>query len=1046
MQVQLQDADAESSTRRTSGQIYNPQSENDSRSSGRLNTCSTSNPSHSPNVATHDQDDPDEPLPSIETEPELGPTLTTDRDSALRARSPSFFISPPPSKNPFFTPSCTPVSKAAPVAESQVSSLDERMAALGLSRDSTPHQSLSRRTASPTRNSTHDQPSSPDIIPNGGYVAPISPTPILREPDGLQSSLPNKATHLSPRSPSPDIVMGDGASSPGSASRRRSGSRVDLTPHNVTEEEPPDATFHDPDFQLQLAISKGLVEDLVSILERSSLHNEPESRIRGLYLQAVKLSRYQHPSTRTVGLVGDTGVGKSSLLNSLLDRIGFARTGNSGVACTCVVTEFHYHENAKFALEVEYFTREEIRERFTELLRSYRSHHLHEHDDTRTTADHRGALQENAKAAKDTFCAAFGNYLAQNERFLLDYPEENVLQTLQTWAVSTGFPVGETNTAPRIEFARAEDCSNHLMELTSEPVDATEPSKWPFIRKIRVYLNAYILSKGLVLVDLPGLRDLNSARLNITERYLLECDEIFAVCNIGRATTNPSVKEVFELAKRASLSNIGIVCTYSDEILADEEEQVPDEGIRNEIRRLRGNVDDLDKIVRATEIELLDDTSDGDVDDDMKDQMTRNVMSLHTTLARTRLMRYLVTARNQKVTGELQKLYQNQVPTANLPVFCIGNKIYRENRDKPKTEALPYLQLSGILQVRRHCLSLVAEGQLRAATEYVTNAIPALLGSIELWIQAGAGSVGAERKQAIRGALDRIEEEFEAVSALAHAYADSLQGQALNSNSWREAAIDATAEWSGWNQATYIAFCRKYGNHETEATIIRRCWNEEAMQAMVTDMKAPWQKFRQDILRLQDGVSEAIENIFGRAVAQSAPPGLPKNSLRTLTVTLRHRKALLMTQVENLCGEFEKSVSILWTDASSGIRSSFMGQAMEQSYNTCISDGGRGSDKRRKATIRSGFGNDQLFPTIQRKFRNGFSKLSRDLDAKIQEAVTTHLAVVQRDVDTLRNENVVLESESDPKFRTLLETEVRKIRVQLNDAIAVYSRLAPPAS
>jgi len=67
-----------------------------------------------------------------------------------------------------------------------------------------------------------------------------------------------------------------------------------------------------------------------------------------------------------------------------------------------------------------------------------------------------------------------------------------------------------------------------------------------------------------VRTDDKGLRDLNSARLKITERYLLHCDEIFAVCNIGRATTDPSVKEVFELARRVSLSKIGIVCTKSD--------------------------------------------------------------------------------------------------------------------------------------------------------------------------------------------------------------------------------------------------------------------------------------------------------------------------------------------------------------------------------------------------------------------------------------------------------------------------------------------------
>lgn len=67
-----------------------------------------------------------------------------------------------------------------------------------------------------------------------------------------------------------------------------------------------------------------------------------------------------------------------------------------------------------------------------------------------------------------------------------------------------------------------------------------------------------------------GLRDLNSARRIITERFLLECDEIFVVCNIGRAVTDAGVESVFELARQARLSNVGIVCTRSDDIQADE--------------------------------------------------------------------------------------------------------------------------------------------------------------------------------------------------------------------------------------------------------------------------------------------------------------------------------------------------------------------------------------------------------------------------------------------------------------------------------------------
>jgi len=61
-----------------------------------------------------------------------------------------------------------------------------------------------------------------------------------------------------------------------------------------------------------------------------------------------------------------------------------------------------------------------------------------------------------------------------------------------------------------------------------------------------------------------GLRDLNTARRTITERYLLECNEIFAVCNIGRAVTDEGLQSLLEIARQAMLSNVGIVCTRSD--------------------------------------------------------------------------------------------------------------------------------------------------------------------------------------------------------------------------------------------------------------------------------------------------------------------------------------------------------------------------------------------------------------------------------------------------------------------------------------------------
>ncbi len=149
--------------------------------------------------------------------------------------------------------------------------------------------------------------------------------------------------YLDTPSPSPHRSKGHANRSPRSAHRRRSSSRLETTPHDVADEEPPHAPFHEPEFQQAFADAKKLVGDLASVLASSSLHREADSRIRALYQQAIDLSHFQSPIARTVGLVGDSGVGmssvmavervvsyrltgKSSLLNSLLDLDGFARS------------------------------------------------------------------------------------------------------------------------------------------------------------------------------------------------------------------------------------------------------------------------------------------------------------------------------------------------------------------------------------------------------------------------------------------------------------------------------------------------------------------------------------------------------------------------------------------------------------------------------------------------------------------------------------------------------------------------------------------------
>jgi len=128
---------------------------------------------------------------------------------------------------------------------------------------------------------------------------------------------------------------------------------------------------------------------------------------------------------------------------------------------------------------------------------------------------------------------------------------------------------------------------------------------------------------------------------------------------------------------------------------------------------------------------------------------------------------YLIRARNSSVITQLNNHYRAQLPGGHLRAFCVSNKDYWEKRECGREQALPFLNLSGILALRRHCLSLVAESQLRIVTKYIEDDIPALLGDVELWVRSGAGTAGAEEKRAIRETLDTIEGRLKGVSMAA---------------------------------------------------------------------------------------------------------------------------------------------------------------------------------------------------------------------------------------------------------------------------------------
>jgi hypothetical protein len=108
----------------------------------------------------------------------------------------------------------------------------------------------------------------------------------------------------------PEIRADSNSSSHRRVSRKRSSSRTNIAPHDVTHEELPRDRFHEPVFQQAFSDTKRFISDLTDVLSTSSLCNDPGSTMRRLHEEAGNLARFQCPSTRTVGFVGDSGVGE----------------------------------------------------------------------------------------------------------------------------------------------------------------------------------------------------------------------------------------------------------------------------------------------------------------------------------------------------------------------------------------------------------------------------------------------------------------------------------------------------------------------------------------------------------------------------------------------------------------------------------------------------------------------------------------------------------------------------------------------------------------
>jgi len=273
--------------------------------------------------------------------------------------------------------------------------------------------------------------------------------------------------------------------------------------------------------------------------------------------------------TRTVvGILGNTGAGKSTLINAILDEEDIIPT-NCMRACTAVPTEIRYNHDEDTALsyrgEAEFITAEdwqkEVGMLLTELVDPAK----------RLSRDY---LQPDTGAGiayakiKAVYPHLTNDNLAKSsvKDLIDDHAVKNVLGTVMSHARSKA---SDLKSDLRIYVDSAE-------KFASGVETDTNMAYWPLVKVVRIYLKSKVLSTGTVLVDLPGVQDSNAARSAVSERFRAECSSIWIVSPINRAVDDKAAKHLLgtsfklQLTMDGSYSNITFICSKTDEIAIKE--------------------------------------------------------------------------------------------------------------------------------------------------------------------------------------------------------------------------------------------------------------------------------------------------------------------------------------------------------------------------------------------------------------------------------------------------------------------------------------------
>lgn len=341
-----------------------------------------------------------------------------------------------------------------------------------------------------------------------------------------------------------------------------------------------------------------------------------------------QMSRLKQQMTRTrtvVGVVGNTGAGKSSVINALLDEERVVPTSCMR-ACTAVVAEISWNDSDKpferYRAEIEFISRDSWEKELQQLVSDMTDGNGQPLKEATMTSDSEaGVAWAKMKAVYPQTTKE--DFADMSPKLFADHgPVKQVLGTTKRI---------KDNNAPSF-YRQLQVYVDSIEDKEKEKGSPKRKEKkkmefWPLIKMVRIYTRSDALSTGAVLVDLPGVEDSNAARAAVAASYLKQCTGLWVVAPITRAVNDKAAKKLMgdqfkrQMKFDGMVSNLTFVCSKTDDISITE--AAGSLGLEHRIQEASDKKDQLlkerDDRIRdvadyQTEVETLQD-SQSDLDE-----------------------------------------------------------------------------------------------------------------------------------------------------------------------------------------------------------------------------------------------------------------------------------------------------------------------------------------------------------------------------------------------------------------------------------------------